>query len=103
MNQRYLNAKTNLGRCGLLQFAESLATRRGFTLEELLVGGRRPSLAAARHEFWTVLRDSTTLSSVEIATLTGHDHSTVLEGVKAHRERLEKHYGPWVPSAGVAA
>jgi len=71
---------------GLLELADTVCTRRGVTREELCGCGRTRAVAAARHEFWWLIRHHPErhYSFCEIARIVGCDHATVVHGVAAH-------------------
>lgn len=92
MTQRFIDSKTALARRGLLGFATRVAEARHVPLERMLHGDRHKTAAAARREFWNVLRDTLGLSYPELGRLTGHDHTTVMHGVKVRQRELAREH-----------
>jgi chromosomal replication initiation ATPase DnaA len=78
----------------LLEFVDDVCRRRGVTRKELCDRGRTRAVAQARQELWWQLRQHRHYSLGEIGRLFGRDHSTVLQGIDAHRRRL---HGPPSP------
>jgi chromosomal replication initiation ATPase DnaA len=72
---------------GLLDLADAVCVRRGVTRDELCGCGRSRAVAAARHEFWWLIRHHPErhYSFCEIARIVGRDHATVVHGVAAHQ------------------
>ena len=77
---------------GVLALAIRCAASHHVGLEHLLGADRKPGAAAARRQFWAVVRWSTVLSSAEIGRLTGHDHTTVLVGIDKYETELTARY-----------
>ena len=59
-------------------------------LTEMLSHRRQARLAKARQELMCYLRDTTTASFMEIAKALHRDHTTVLYGVRKHRDRVRQ-------------
>jgi chromosomal replication initiation ATPase DnaA len=88
----FIDAKTALARRGLLGLAQRVADARHVPLERMLHGDRHKTAASARREFWNTLRDTLGLSYPELGRLTGHDHTTVMHGVKVRQAELAREY-----------
>ncbi len=66
-----------------------VCTLYGVTPEELRGPGKKYDLATARHHLMALLRQHTTLSTTAIGRfLGGRDHSTVVNGLCRHKERV---------------
>jgi chromosomal replication initiation ATPase DnaA len=74
---------------GLLELLDDVCVRRGVTRIELCGHQRSQAVVAARHELWWLMREHPEryYSYPEIARLFGKDHTTVWQGVAAHRRR----------------
>ncbi len=74
---------------GLLELVDDVCARRGVTRVELCGHRRSQAIAAARHELWWLMREHPEryYSYPEIARLFSKHHTTVREGVAAHRRR----------------
>jgi chromosomal replication initiation ATPase DnaA len=74
---------------GLLELLDEVCCRRGVTRNDVCGDGRSRAVAYARHELWSLIRDypQRSYSYPEIARLVGRDHSTVFQGITAHRQR----------------
>jgi len=92
MNERYLDTKARLAKRGLLMLAERVAARWFVSLRELLGGARHKAVAAARRHLWNLMRDTLALSYPAIGRLTGHDHTTVMAGIKLRQAELAREY-----------
>lgn len=91
MSQRYIESKERLARRGLLVLAERAAATWFVSLAELL-HARHTVAAAARRHFWNLVRDTLGLSYPAIGRLTGHDHTTVLVGIRKRQCELAREY-----------
>lgn len=74
----------NLDAAGVSADAVAVAKRRKITLELMWSRGRSPFQTHARQEFWAILRarDPVAWSYPHIGSLSGHDHTTVMNGVR---------------------
>ncbi len=74
---------------GLLNLIDDVCVRRGVTRVELCGHQRTHAIVAARHELWSLIREHPEryYSFPEIARLFSKHHSTVIQGVAAHRRR----------------
>ena len=61
----------------------------GVTFKEIASPARSKSIVLARHDLMTRLMDTGRYSSVTIGKLLNKDHSSVLFGVRSHRQRQE--------------
>jgi hypothetical protein len=71
-----------------LELAGECARTEGVRLEDVLTVSRTKAVSRARQRTWHELKALTTASSVEIAEAFGRHHATVLDGIRAHAERL---------------
>jgi hypothetical protein len=73
------------------RIVDEVATKHGFTPEELFARRRQNALVVARHEvMWRLKREATAWSLPQIGRyLGGMDHTSVLHGVRRHQERLD--------------
>jgi chromosomal replication initiator protein len=69
---------------------DETCARWGVTEEDLRSPRRTTRFAWARQEAFTRLRDETPLSFPDIAAIFDRDHSTVVKGVSAFRNRIKK-------------
>lgn len=58
------------------------------TLKDVLSTSRRADVVAVRFEVWYVMNTEWKMSTVHIGELWGMDHTSVLNGLKRHREKL---------------
>lgn len=74
----------------LLAIGYEVARRSGVALTAILGRCRSLPVSRARHELWYELREHPELylSYPEIGRLVDRRHSTVLRGVRAHRQRI---------------
>ena len=68
----------------LRQRLARIADEYGVTAEEVISREQTQEVAGARHAWWSWLRDRG-MSYPQIGCLTGHDHSTVHDGIRKHR------------------
>lgn len=68
---------------------KEVAAKHGVTVEDLVGRSRVPAIVAARHEAMFRVRKETTHSLPHIGRLFGgRDHSTVLNAMRRHAERI---------------
>lgn len=65
-----------------------VALRRGVSVEDIMVGDRTRPNVNARHEAMYLLRRNFGLSYPRIGAIMGRDHTTVMNGVRAHAARI---------------
>lgn len=82
----------NLDAAGVMALCLEIGKRRLVSLEDMWSRDRRSYQAHARHEFWAALKatDPIAWSYPRIGELSGHEHSTVMSGVRAHLIRSFK-------------
>jgi len=68
---------------------DGIAKRHGVLLAEVMGHRRVSAVVAARQECFAILRERG-WSSTRIGALFDREHTTVLDGVKAHERRLAK-------------
>ena len=61
-----------------------IANQYTVSSEDVIGRGQTAEVAGARHAWWSWLRDLG-MSFPQIGCLTGHDHSTVHDGIRKHR------------------
>lgn len=66
-----------------------ILAERGVSLVDLLSERRNRYLVAVRHEVMWRLRRETSMSMPEIGRLMGRDHTSVLNGIRAHEQRMK--------------
>jgi hypothetical protein len=70
---------------------EQVAQKHGVFMSDMRSVRRGRPLVAARHEAMWRLKRETSMSLPEIGRrLGGRDHTTVIHGIKAHQERIDK-------------
>ena len=67
-----------------LETAVRVAHEQGFSLADIREHRRNRSVVRARNEMWLALRELGATYQ-EIASITDHDHSTVIHGVRRAR------------------
>lgn len=72
---------------GLLSEVEAICGAKGVTLEEATGRSRLRSITSARHAIWLLLRQ-TGLSLPAVGRITGHDHTSVLHGLRRLDRRV---------------
>lgn len=78
-----------LKRCGALNLAQKICDEHMVSFDATFkLRLRTPSEVRARHHFVALLRWSTGLSYPEIGGLIDMDHTSILDGVRKHEERL---------------
>jgi chromosomal replication initiation ATPase DnaA len=79
-----------------------VSVRTGISVADILGRHRERQFVLARHEFWTELRGMG-FSYPDIATFCEVDHTSVIHGVRGHRERVAKPFsGPAsLPTSGL--
>jgi hypothetical protein len=80
----------------LLGYLDAICRLRNVTREEICGRGRTKAIAAARHELWWHLRHhpSFRFSYEELGRLFDRNHSTVLQGVRAHQRSIRGAFPP---------
>lgn len=75
----------------LTAILEDVCRRRGVTTYEVCGRARTRGVSYARHELWWRIRNHPDrhYSFAEIAKLFRRDHTTVLQGIKAHQKRMK--------------
>lgn len=71
-----------------IKLARSIAKRYGFTLKNLQSKRRFTELVHARWHVMWALSEETALSLAGIGRLLNVDHTTVIHGVKQHKQRI---------------
>lgn len=75
--------------------ARAIAHSYGHELHDLFASGRtHPTVSAARHHLWAVLRATLDLSFPELGRVFGTDHSTIMYGVRKFERTLAAAYAP---------
>ena len=77
-----------LDEAGLLGLVDMVAARHRVTTKDILSRSRVKSVVRARHACWWAIQRAHGKSSTEVGTLFGVDHTSVLQGVRVHQERL---------------
>jgi chromosomal replication initiator protein len=67
---------------------EDVASQWGISVNELVGEGRAKRFALPRHEAMYRLRETGRYSFPQIAAIFGRDHTSVMHGVKRHKQRL---------------
>ena len=80
-----------LDKRGLLELCDRVCEQRGVTIELVLSHSRRRAIVWARHELWALCRDleGRNLSYPDLGELFDRDHTTIICGIRAHRQRQE--------------
>ncbi len=80
----------------LLGYVDAICRLRNVTREEICGRGRTKAISAARHELWWHLRHhpSFKFSYDELGRLFDRNHSTVLQGVRAHQRGIRGRLPP---------
>ena len=73
----------------LTPLVDEVCRRRGVVREQLCGRARTTSVSHARQELWWLIRNQPDrhYSLLEIASLFRRDHTTVLHGIRAYRQR----------------
>lgn len=72
----------------LLTLTKRIASAHNVTLDEMLGTCRESASSHARQALWAALHERGHWSYPRLAKLFGRDHSTIIFGVNAHRERV---------------
>lgn len=90
--------EAELGAAGLLDIVTTACTAHGASLAEILGRKRTTRIVGARHAAMAAMRDVCSEATglpiygyESIARLLNRDHSAVMWGVKAHRQRVAEH------------
>lgn len=75
---------------GLYDDFKALCDMHGVVLNEVFSKGRDSQVAAARHDIMLYLREVMQWSYPRIGKFLDRDHTSVMHGVKAAKERREK-------------
>jgi len=91
LSQRLTPAQVreNLAVRNLYDTAKRICTERNIRFEEMFAPGRKKDPPThALHQFWAEIYEPNTRSYPWVGALSGHDHTTVMNGVKAHWTRM---------------
>lgn len=92
------------GRSTMREIIRSVAARRGISVEEIKGPHLRKDIVRARHEAMYLCRAEGCWSFPQIgAAFGGRDHTSVMNGVRRHAERLEEDLSAWRRLRGLAA
>jgi len=82
----------NLDAAGVIDIARDIVKRRRIAIEDMWDAGHEPFRSHARQEFWAALKaiDPVVWSYPRVAKLSGHDHTSVMKGHRAHLIRSMK-------------
>ena len=83
-----IDKPTERGRSGK-QVATEVAKAHGLTFHELVSERRHKKYIKARHEAMHMMYDETSLSMVQIGKILNRDHTSVLHGIKAYKNKTE--------------
>lgn len=79
------------GRDAAWKILHNVCKLRGVDIAMVLSDRRNHDLTHARHHVWyDIWTEIPSMSTTRIGRLFSRDHSTVVTGIKKHRERLEK-------------
>ncbi len=73
----------------MLDLVREVCAAHHVTLGQVCGRARHMSIAQARHAVWTIVRIRFGLSYPEIGELFGVDHTTVMQGVRKARPRVD--------------
>ena len=87
--------EADLGAAGLLDRVVAVCAAHGATVGEVLGRSRVPRIVVARHAAMAMIRglrseftERTIYSYPEIGAMFGRDHTTVMNAVQVHRQRV---------------